>query len=305
MMGTNDGGRVGVGQRRRARVRDRREGSIGPSRNDARRCVVASSSGRRSVARGRTERRRGRRRGGGRSRGTRPRGRESRTWSWRRTSRRVRGHARGGCAPRKRAIGYLHGRGSPRRSAKENSDWWTELLDQQNRPGSSFAPSVESIGGPRGLIAGVPEESINLTDVGSISEPGFRTRGARREVSEARSTLRDGGFHCERRARRRAVGDDARPLGPRPAQQETQHRPPRLKVHSWQAQGRRRGWSGAPPHHKGARPRPPPPPQSPSLAGFALPPSLRRGPCLSLTTPRLTPPAPTLSTDRRRRRQQG
>lgn len=178
-----------MGQRRRARVRDRREGSIGPSRNDARRCVVASSSGRRSVARGRTERRRGRRRGGGRSRGTRPRGRESRTWSWRRTSRRVRGHARGGCAPRKRAIGYLHGRGSPRRSAKENSDWWTELLDQQNRPGSSFAPSVESIGGPRGLIAGVPEESINLTDVGSISEPGFRTRGARREVSEARSTL--------------------------------------------------------------------------------------------------------------------
>lgn len=129
MMGTNDGGRVGVGQLRRARVRDRREGSIGPSRNDARRCVVASSSGRRSVARGRTERMRGRRRGGGRSRETRPRGRESRTWSWRRTSRRVRGHARGGCAPRKRAIGYLHGRGSPRRSAKADSDWWTRSTE--------------------------------------------------------------------------------------------------------------------------------------------------------------------------------
>ena len=99
--------------------------------------------------------------------------------------------------------------------------------DRQNRPGSGFAPSVESIEGLRGLIAEVPEESINLTHVGSISEPGFRTRGARREFGGPR--LETAVFIInERRARRRAVGDDARPLGPRPAQQETQYWPPRL-----------------------------------------------------------------------------
>lgn len=146
--------------------------------------------------------------------------------------------------------------------------------DRQNRPGSSFAPSVESIDGPRGLIAEVPEDSIKLTDVGSISERVSGLREARGFGSAQRFGPRVGGFHCERRARRRAVGDDARPLGPRPAQQETQHRPPRLQVHSRQAQGRRRGWSGAPPHHKGAHPRPPPPPQSrASPESPSLPPS--------------------------------
>ena len=69
-----------------------------------------------------------------------------------------------------------------RRSEKEISDWWTRSTEPA---GSGFAPSVESIEGLRGLIAEVPEESINLTHVGSISEPGFRTRGARREFGSS------------------------------------------------------------------------------------------------------------------------
>ena len=101
-----------------------------------------------------------------------------------------------------------------------------DAIDRTGR-GQGFAPSVESIEGLRGLIAEVPEESINLTHVGSISEPGFRTRGARREFGSS-PRLETAVFISERRARRRAVGDDARPLGPRPAQQETQHWPPRL-----------------------------------------------------------------------------
>lgn len=301
MMGTSNVGRVGVGQRRGVRVRQRRESSIGPSRNDARRCVVASSSGRRSVARERTERMRGRRRGGGRSRGTRPRGRESRTWSWRRTSRRVRSHARGGCAPRKRQSAIFTVEdlpGAPKRRFLIGG------RDRQNRPGSGFAPSVESIEGLRGLIAEVPEESINLTHVGSISEPGFRTRGARREFGSSprletavfiiASGARDGeqsatmpapsghgqrnkkhntGRHASKstRGKHKVAGEDG------PAHRRT------IKVRA-HARRRRRSPRALP-----DSPSRPPPPRTLSV----------------LTTKRLTPPAPTLSADRRRRRQQG
>ena len=224
MMGTSDVGMVGVGQRRGVRVRQRRESSFGPSRNDARRCVVASSSGRRSVARGRTERMRGRRRGGGRSRGTRPRGRESRTWSWRRTSRRVRSHARGLCAE-EAAIGYLHGRGFPRRSEKEISDWWTRSTEPAGvRLRALGRIDRRSERSHRGSARRVDQLDPRRIDLRTRVPDSRREARVRQQPAHG-----DGGFHhCERRARRRAVGDDARPLGPRPAQQETQHWPPRL-----------------------------------------------------------------------------